>query len=525
MPHSKPDYYDQHTSFLGDFGFFQILNIVLLSWSIIPIGYMGVIDVFVLDTPEFYCRAATTFTHNTSGILADSCSRYSVNRAPEAPAGLSNHTEQCEDGWVFSTEKYTATIVSEWELVCDNAWKVPFSTSMFFVGAVFGSFICGQLSDRFGRKLVLFPTMAILGVTALIQAASVSWLMFCVLNTLRGFGYASIFSASFLLGSEMLSQSARLSFSLLGHSMGYAVGYTMLPLFAYFIRGWRMLLVPCAIACFLFLPLWWVIPESPRWLLLKGRVEEAELVVRKAAKWNRVAAPEVIFKAAKRLELTQNKTEEDRTYSYWDLIRTTNIRNIIFLGFFIWMFVAMVFYGLALNTSNLNGNIYLNCFFSAAIDMIVSVVSWLVMNRIPRPTLLFSMLMFSGITLLVIQLVSKDMHVMIQVFALMGRMGVSAAYNLIYVFFTELIPTAVRHMGFGVITTASRIGTMICPYVIGMGVYSKILPFIVFGTISIVAAVLSMLLPDTANSKIPDLISQTKPIRGCSCQSGKSEIV
>lgn len=50
-----------------------------------------------------------------------------------------------------------------------------------------------------------------------------------------------------------------------------------------------------------------------------------------------------------------------------------------------------------------------------------------------------------------------------------------------------------------------------------IGMYSRILPFIIFGTVSIVAAVLSVLLPDTRNSKLPDLISEVKPIRGYAC--------
>ncbi|GAA6234857.1 solute carrier family 22 member 4-like isoform X1 [Lates japonicus] len=543
--------FDEITSFLGNYGPFQILIIVLLSLSAVPCGYMGVIVVFVSDTPEHHCKISINSTRNgtdvelpfqergssssssgSSWIGPDSCSRYKRSGNWTETVGLDNDTEQCLDGWVYSTERYTATVVSEWDLVCDNAWKVPFSTSSFFLGVLIGSFVSGHLSDRFGRKPVFYFTMVLQTVTALIQATSVSWVMFCILNCLRGLGQISNYIASLVLGSEILSQSARVSFTLLCHSLGFGIGYALLPLFAYFIRGWRMLLVATAIPGFLFIPTWWLIPESPRWLLQKGRVEEAELVIRNAAKMNRVPVPEVIFEAGECLEIMQNKGEEPQTYTYMDLIRTRNMRNITVLSVFIWMSTAIVFYGLSLNTSNLNGNVYLNCFISGAFDIVSYVASWLLINRAPRPTLLFSTLMFCGIMLLIIKLVPEDMHLMFQVLALLGKMGVSGAYCFTYVFATELIPTVVRNMGLGIGSTAARIGTIICPYVIYMGVYSKILPYIIFGTISIMAAVVGLFLPDTRNCKLPNLISQAKPIRGLcfscnlkSCNSCPKETV
>uniref|UniRef100_A0A3B4ZCR2 Solute carrier family 22 member 5-like n=1 Tax=Stegastes partitus TaxID=144197 RepID=A0A3B4ZCR2_9TELE len=494
---------DEVTSFLGDYGLFQVLIMVVLSLSAVPCGYMGVIVVFVSDTPAHHCNVSVdsarigadveaTLQERNSWMEADSCSRYKLKANWTETAGLSNETEQCADGWIYSTDR--DTIVSEWDLVCDSAWKVPFSTSLFFVGVLIGSFISGHLSDRFGRKPVFFFTMVLQTVTALIQAASVSWVMFCILNCLRGLGQISNYITSLVLGSEMLSPSARVSFTLLGHSLGFGIGYALLPLFAYFMRGWRMLLLAAAIPGFLFIPLWWVIPESPRWLLQKGRVEEAELVIRKAAKWNRVPAPGVIFRAGECSELM--------VYYHFLLFAL----NITISGVFIWMSVSMVFYGLSLNTSNLNGNIYLNCFLSAAIDLVAYVATWFLVKRAPRPVLLFSTLMFCGIMLLVIKLVPEDMDVMSQVLALLGKMGVAGAYCFIYVFFTELIPTVVRNMGLGIASTAARLSAVICPYVIYMGVYSKVLPYLIFGTVSIMAAVVSVLLPDTNNSKLPDLI-------------------
>ncbi|KAJ4937075.1 hypothetical protein JOQ06_001659 [Pogonophryne albipinna] len=524
MSSRKTKDFDEITAFLGDYGSFQILMIVLLSLSTIMCGYTGMIVVFVSDTPEHHCKVSINYTHKATDVEvsfrnqsiwigSDSCSRYTLNRSSTDIGGPID-TEPCLDGWVFSTERYTATIVSEWDLVCHNAWMVPFTTSLFFVGVLIGSFVSGHFSDRFGRKPVFFFTLALQTFTPLIQATSVSWLMFCILNFLRGLGQISNYIASFILGSEMLSPTARMSYALLGHSVGFGVGYALLPLFAYLIRGWRMLLVASAIPGLLFIPTWWVIPESPRWLLQKGRVEEAELIIRAAAKRNQVQAPEVIFRADECLELMQNTGEERQTYTYLDLIRTPNMRNITILSVLIWTATSMVFYGLSLNTSNLNGNVYLTCFISAVIDIVVYVATWMLVNRVQRPTYMCSAMMFCGIMLLVIKLVPEDMHVMFQVFALVGKAGVSSAYCIIFMIFTELIPTVVRNMGLGVASAAGRIGTIICPFVIYMGVYSKILPYIVFGTISIMAAAVSMLLPDTRNSKLPDLISQAKHIRG-----------
>lgn len=141
-------------------------------------------------------------------------------------------------------------------------------------------------SNRFGRKSVVFFTVFLQCSATLIQAASVSWLMFCVLNFLRGLGHnyavslvlgeASIPCTLIIiqkhvfphlpsypscicscLGTEVLRKSARVAYSLVGHSLGYGIGYALLPLLAYFIRSWRMLMVASAIPNLLFIPAWW----------------------------------------------------------------------------------------------------------------------------------------------------------------------------------------------------------------------------------------------------------------------------
>lgn len=74
MPDKRENDFDYVTSFLGDWGCFQII-MVLLSLRAMPSGYMGVITVFTSHTPEFRCKASVDSTNRSSRSGAENCSR------------------------------------------------------------------------------------------------------------------------------------------------------------------------------------------------------------------------------------------------------------------------------------------------------------------------------------------------------------------------------------------------------------------------------------------------------------------
>ncbi|XP_038943126.1 organic cation/carnitine transporter 2 isoform X6 [Rattus norvegicus] len=312
-----PDY-DELTAFLGEWGPFQRLIFFLLSASIIPNGFTGLSAVFLTASPEHRCLVPDTVNlssawrnHSIPLEMKDGrqvphkCRRYrlatianfsALGLEPGEDVDLKQlELENCLDGWEYSKEVFLSTIVTEWNLVCNDAWKAPLTTSMFYVGVLLGSFISGQLSDRFGRKPVLFWTMGMHTGFSFLQVFSVNFEMFTLLFALVGMGHISNYVAAFVLGTEILSKSIRIIFATLGICIFFAFGFMVLPLFAYFIRDWRMLLMAITLPGVLCGALWWFIPESPRWLISQGRVKEAEVIIRKAAKFNGIVAPSTIF--------------------------------------------------------------------------------------------------------------------------------------------------------------------------------------------------------------------------------------
>ncbi|KAG8128644.1 hypothetical protein E2320_015465, partial [Naja naja] len=399
----------------------------------------------------------------------------------------------------------------QWTLVCDNDWKAPLTVSLLFVGVLLGSFISGQLSDRFGRKHVLFVTMGIQTIFSFIQVFSTSWEMFSILFVFVGMGQISNYVAAFVLGAEILGKSIRIIYGTLGVCIFYAFGYMLLPLGAYFIRDWRLLLMALTIPGLLYFPLWWYIPESPRWLLSQGRIKEAEDIIRKAAEMNHIEAPEVIFDLA---ELQDLNSQVQQSCSILDLVKTQNIRTITIMSVILWMVISIGYFGISLDTPNLHGDIYLNCFLSAVIEVPAYAISWLLLQHLPRRYSMAGVLFLGGCVLLFIQFVPAHLSVLAIILMMIGKFGITASFSMVYVYTAELYPTIVRNMGIGASSMASRIGSILSPYFVYLGAYDRFLPYILMGSLTVLAGILTLFLPETYGTPLPDTIEQMLKVKG-----------
>ncbi|XP_055499271.1 organic cation/carnitine transporter 2-like [Leucoraja erinacea] len=519
--------YDEITAFLGEWGPAQKLIFLLLTVSVIPNGFAGLSIIFVGDTPEHRCsipgnlNLSQAWMNRTIPLVPGTqvqysqCSRYRLDVIrnlsdvfpdPDLLNVSGIEEEPCLDGWDYSHDQYTSTIVSEWDLVCNDDWKEPFAASLYFVGVLIGSGSSGMISDRFGRKIVLFGTMGVQVLFNLLITLSPSWEIFCLINFFKGIGEISNYMTAFVLGSELLQKSIRVTYSTLGIGFFYAVGYMLLPFVAYFMRGWRMLILILSLISLLYIPLWWFIPESPRWLLSKGRVKEAESIIRFMAKKNGITPPAVLF-TDDELEHIQNK--QVKSVPVIQLIKTSRIRAVTMINLVVWMILAIGYYGLSLNVPNLHGNDYLNCFLFGAIEIPAKY----------RSLRLLKMLIFPGNGLLTILpdallfLFFLGLLVLSTVLVLIGKLGNTCAFSIAFVYTSELYPTPMRNTGIGVSSMASRAGSIISPYVVMLDAYKENLPFIVMGVLMVFSAIVVLFLPETFNIPLPDTISQMQKVK------------
>ncbi|KAM6225251.1 solute carrier family 22 member 4 [Rhynchocyon petersi] len=526
--------YDEVIAFLGEWGPFQRLIFFLLSASIIPNGFNGMSAVFLAGTPEHRCRVPDSANlssawrnHSIPMRLQDgrevphNCRRYrlatianfsALGLLPGRDVNLTGlEEEDCLDGWEFSQDVYQSTIVTEWNLVCDDDWRTPLTTSLFFVGVLLGSFVSGQLSDRFGRKSILFATMAVQTGFSFLQIFSINWEMFTVLFLIVGMGQISNYVVAFILGTEILGKSVRIIFSTLGVCTFFAVGYMLLPLFAYFIRDWRMLLLALTVPGVLCVPLWWFIPESPRWLISQRRFEEAEGIIRKAAKMNTVTVPAVIFDPVELQELTPLKHQN---VFILDLFRTWNIATITIMSLLLWMLTSVGYFALSLDAPNLHGDAYLNCFFSALIEIPAYIAAWLLLRTLPRRYIIAGVLFLGGGVLLLVQIVPSGYYTLSVSLVMLGKFGVTSAFSMLYVFTAELYPTMVRNMAVGVTSMASRVGSIIAPYFVYFGAYNRSLPYILMGSLTILIGILTLFFPESFGTTLPETLEQMQKVKG-----------
>nr|CAD7419653.1 unnamed protein product [Timema poppensis] len=204
---------------------------------------------------------------------------------------------------------------------------------MFMFGDLIGSVTFGYFSDRFGRRPIFFTSLIIQSVSGIGAALMPNALTFLIARFIIGLTASALYIASFILALELVGPSKRL-FAAMTYAYFFTTGYVLSALFSYFLNNWRYLQVAMTVPGLFLLTYWWILPESSRWLLSKGRQAEAKQILKKVAKTNNVLIPEKVLDNLG--AVTPNDDEGKGKHSALDLVRYPNLRNRSLNIFFNW---------------------------------------------------------------------------------------------------------------------------------------------------------------------------------------------
>jgi putative MFS transporter len=159
--------------------------------------------------------------------------------------------------------------------------QVPRFISLTFLGMTIGSFITGFIGDRYGRRFTYQFNLMIFGLASLAAAFAPDMTTLNALRFVMGLGLGAEIVVGYSTLTEFVPPRSRgwwlafMSFVVVSGLPATAIlGYLIIPSF-----GWRPMFVIAGIGSLIVWYLRKSLPESPRWLEGKGRVQEAETLM------------------------------------------------------------------------------------------------------------------------------------------------------------------------------------------------------------------------------------------------------
>ncbi|OAY73331.1 Organic cation/carnitine transporter 1 [Ananas comosus] len=471
---------EQH---VGSFGFSQLLHVFLVSLAWMFDSQNTLVTIFSDAQPQWRCKGSSS-----------SCS---VHRSI-------CELEKGSWEWVGGSKSST---IAEWGLICDKKFRAGVPASLFFVGSLLGSAVHGRLADKYlGRKKTVLLSCLLTAITSFVTSFSPNVWVYAFLRFSNGFARSGIGICCLVLSTETVGRKWRGQVGQYGFFF-FTIGFLSLPLIAYPARrSWRNLykvisILPLAYSL-LIIPF---ISESPRWLAIKGRTDEAMGVLTKLAKLNGKVIPTNIAISNSTTSTRVHSSQRNLWSAKWARKR---IVTMMIAGFGI----GFVYYGVQLNVENLNFNLYFTVGVNAVMEIPAVFLGSVFLSFTGRRILFTSSAFLAGVSCILCILFSKKAKSkaswpQLSVEAV-GFMAASMAFDVLYIYCVELFATNVRNFAVSMLRQALMLGAAIAPLLVVLGRLNPKLSFLTFGVLAVISGSITFWLPETKNAPLYDTLEQ-----------------
>lgn len=518
---------------IGEFGKYQVINLLFLTLPAIASAFMAGDYIFTASrlphrcaipecdgpqpeyTPDWIYRAIPVAS-TTSGF--DDCSRFGnltelkiLQQKEYCPADLfdRNVTIPCS-AYVYARRN---SVVYDFNLEC-NEWLRALSGTLNSAGAMISLPLAGFISDYYGRRVSIVFFSFNIALVGVVRSFSVNYAMYASLQfAITALG-AGAFSAAYILATEIVGPRYRVITSATMSSM-FAFGQALLGVIASLVLEWRHLTLVLFSPVFLLVSYLWIITESHRWLLSKGKKYEARKTLQRAAYLNGRTISDktmdyLLTAIPNQIAASENKNNEERLF--FRVLKSPVLLRRCCTTPILWITTTFIYYGLSINSVGLSGNMYLNYIATAAIEIPGFWTAVLVLNKIGRRTTLFLGFIICGFCCIGFAFTPKNMNGMSLFLFLTGKYCTGLLMTSLYLYTVELYPTRHRHSFLGVSSMLGRIGSVVAPLTPPLMVYWSGIPSIMFACMAIISGLLVLTQPETRGLKVPDTLEEAEQL-------------
>lgn len=447
----------------------QLFQYTLAALAWFPAAFLTLTPVFAARLPDWKC-----IEESKCGSSSDICAI-------------------ARDAWTWVDAK--ASIVSEWDLVCEHEYKVQLADSIFFFGFLLGAGIMGQTADSKGRLFGLYLSTMLASAGALLAAFTGGYWSYLLYTILRGFGCGGLGVASYVLCLEFLGIKWR---AILGIATQYfwSGGIAIMSGVAYTMPRWRSFTAFCGAFGFIYVGMCYkFLLESPRWYLATGRADKASEILTRLAKGNPAFTGRLPPLKEPRTSKGLNVTA---------VLPFPALRHRLFAMAYLFCITSMVYYGLSLNVGSLSGSVYMNTFIGAITEFPAHAFAQISADKLGRKKTELILMGTAAVGTFSSSMFTGSFQVFVSMF---GRFGIAGSFNMVYLYTAELFPTIVRSACLGTCSLAARVGGIIAPAIIYARIISPAIPPVLFGIAAASACLVTLTLPETRGVVIEESLA------------------
>jgi SP family arabinose:H+ symporter-like MFS transporter len=351
-----------------------------------------------------------------------------------------------------------------------DEYSLGWSVSSILIGCAIGAIIAGPLADKYGRKFTLMICALLFAVSGVGAGLSNQLYWFVLFRLIGGLGVGAAAMVSPMYIAEMAPAAWRgrlVAFYQMAIVFGILLAYFSNYLFNDIgANNWRWMFASQAAPSLLFLLFLLMVPETPRWLVKKGRKQEAGEILKKVSDSNSID---------KELAEIESSFHHQHTISLSRLFSKT-YRSVLFIGILVAVFQqvtginSILYYAPVIfkETGMDSSSSLLQTIGIGVVNVISTFIAIGLVDKVGRKKFLLAGSLIMGISLTAVALCfqySYFDHYIVLIFMLLYVASFGCTLGAVtWVYLSEIFPNLVRGLAMSIATLSLWLADFVITY-------------------------------------------------------------